>query len=168
MAELNEDSTKEINLVIDRLGRLPRKVNEPASLNLVGDLLPTFIILFGLGSVVSFSAILTMSKNDQQHNSIKFASLAWLFFTVGFGLTYTAIIHQVYRSVMTDRQSRRISFCNATLLLWVLLQVNAVLAYLFIALVVVGYTESVGWTAVGMTSFAGLALISAFILNLFR
>jgi len=154
--------------------RLPPNQNEPRAVKWLNGLMPTFVTLFALGSQITFAVIPTIINDEDipsQWGAEKvraFVSIAWLFFTLGLGLSCAIALSQVYAPEYVASKLREggtyeklvNGLCGA-------LQVCVAVAFLFLSLVVVAYTPAVGWLIVLVSSISILVAVGTLIIDLF-
>ncbi len=144
----------------------------PRAVKWLTGLMPTFIAIFGLGSQITFTVIPTITNDDAVPSGWgaaevrTFLSLAWMFFTLGFGLSCAMALTPAYYGGddLGERlgSKRHEKIVNS---LCALLQLFAALAFLFLALVVVAYTPAVGWVVVGTGCLCVLVALVTYVID---
>jgi len=167
-----------INELIQELKRQqslppPEPKPEPTALKWLKGLMPTFIAIFGFGGQITFTVIPTITKDDDVPSDWgaakvrTFLSLAWMFFTLGFGLSCVMALAPVYGGDTFARRLESECYARVVGLLGAVLQLFAALAFIFLSLVVVAYTPAVGWVVVGTGCFAVLVAVITYIIDVY-
>ena len=163
----------DVDLLIQELRQhshssLPPKP-EPRAVKWLTGLMPTFIAIFGLGSQITFTVIPTITKDEDVPSDWgaakvrTFLSLAWMFFTLGFGLSCAMALTPVYfrgddlAKILSSKRHEKI-----VNLLCAVLQLFAALAFLFLGFVVVAYTPAVGWIVAGTGCLCVLLAVATY------
>jgi hypothetical protein len=146
--------------------------HEPRVLKWLSGLMPTFIAVFGFGGQITFTVIPTIVKDEDVPSDMwgpaqvrTFLSLAWMFFTLGLGLSAAMALLPVYggedfrANIESGRYDKLVNSLCAVL------QLFAALAFLFISLVVVAYTPVVGWIVLGISCLAVMGTVFTFIVD---
>ncbi|KAH7119453.1 hypothetical protein B0J13DRAFT_194836 [Dactylonectria estremocensis] len=163
MVESQGDRNAEIERLLERLiERLPRPENVSPSQKWLKEFLPTFIILFGLSSLIIFTAMPTVVKDDKIRT---FLSLAWLFFMAGFALCCMISSQACSRGIRRRLQHYHCENIVVEVICG-LLQIATALAFLFLSLVVVAYTAPAGWIAFGVSCFCVMAVLVCLVIDL--
>jgi len=144
---------------------------EPRAVKWVKGMMPTFIALFGFGGQITFTVIPTITHDDDVPSAWgagtvrTFLSLAWMFFTLGFGLSCAVALTYAYGGdAYTDRlrSGSVVKMINA---FCAVLQLFTALAFFFLALVVEAYTPVVGWLIIAISSLAIVISIGVFVID---
>ncbi|KAK1759944.1 hypothetical protein QBC47DRAFT_458126 [Echria macrotheca] len=151
----------------------PPPVPEPRVLKWLKTMMPTFIAIFGFGGQITFTVIPTITKDDDVPSAWgaaevrAFLSLAWMFFTLGFGLSCAMALipawgddDQAAMARLDPKRYERIvnSLCAV-------LHLFAALAFLFVSLVVAAYTPAVGWINVGVAGLGVLIAVVVYVID---
>jgi len=144
---------------------------EPRAVIWLKGLMPTFIAIFGFGGQITFTVIPTIIRDDDVPSAWgaaevrTFLSLAWMFFTLGFGLSCAAALTYAYGGdTFTERLDSGF-YEKIVSSVCALLQLFAALAFFFLSLVVAAYTPAVGWLVFGISCLGILLAVGVFILD---
>jgi len=170
-----EQMSRLVEILVKELRQQPRPAPSPdpeiRAVKWVKGLMPTFIGIFGFGGQITFTVIPTIVKDedvpsDWGADKVRlFLSLAWMFFTLGLGLSCAMALTQVYGGdAFTERldAGRYEIIVNS---LCAVLQLSAALAFLFLSLVVVAYTPAVGWFVFGTACLCVVLAVGTFIFD---
>lgn len=145
---------------------------EPRALKWLKGLMPTFIAIFGFGGQITFTVIPTLTKDEDVPSDWSaatvrtFLSLAWMFFTLGFGLSCAMALTPVYvgEELASRINSKRYEKLVGSLC--AVLQLFAALAFLFLSLVVVAYTPVVGWINAGAACLSVVVAVGTYVIDM--
>jgi len=167
--------------------------NDPDGLSWIENLLPSVLALAILGGSITFSIIPSVDDKNPPNQRWSpqdvrtYLSLAWLFFTLALGVSTVAQVVLAFH-----RPAIRLGFWNpendgpepnnasqirneywykavktmfCCFPLSLALQLLVLLAFFFLALVIVAYAEAVGWVAVALTGISIFGAVTVWLIQ---
>lgn len=175
---MDNQHAEQTRTLIELIHELQRQVQprpapqpEPRVLKWLKSLMPTFLAIFGFGGQITFTVIPTITKDEDVPSDWgaaevrTFLSLAWMFFTLGFGLACAMALTPAYGGDDLAKNINSKRYEKVVSLLCAMLQLFAALAFFFLSLVVVAYTPVVGWFVFGISCLGVLVAIGAFVID---
>jgi len=167
----------DIDRLVERLlERLPQPVvdTEPRVMRWLSGVTPTFVALFGFGGQITFTIIPTITDNAgvpfywTPGEVRTFLALAWLFFSLGLGLSCSIVFSHIHcKDSFKEKLRPGDKFESSINVLTELLELLAAAAFFFLSLVVIGYSPVVGWVALAICSWAVLGGVYAVVVATF-
>ena len=175
----NPDEQAMDQLIKNWLAKQATEDETPAEVQWLDSFLPSIIAVATFGGSITFSLVPAEPRAPSTFDKGKvttFLALAWLFFLLALGYAISlALVLGFQRKVITDTLKgvgNPSGFSEKWAVIWVVvmpvslfLQIFILLAFFFLALVVLAYSKTVGIIAAVITGFFALAALVVWVVH---